>query len=408
MRCDGVPAEVRAPLSAEEGMAGPSSGSSELLSGGIGEAALPQTRQAVATPPAAPSPAPVWRAIDRDSFSIAQAAPAGPAAEPPAPALQGARRAGRVALLLLAVAACLALLGLLFNPAFRTALRGSLLQGAPTLYRTLVTEFFLNPWFYGVLAGVVLLERLLPAAPGRPVLAEGVRIDFAWVFLKLFLHAWVLPLYLVALRFAYDHYLGWLTIHRLDGWPRLGRILVALLVGDLVFWVTHVVRHKVSYLWYFHAVHHSQKELNFFTEYRVHPIDDVFLFTIGFVPIFMVDHSFIDVVAIVWTRHWHTRFYHSNIRTNLGPLRYLLVTPQSHRVHHSVEPRHHDKNFGLTFSLWDQLFGTQYRGYDEYPETGINDHAFPHEQAADGGRLTTLIEQLVYPFRAIARSGPSG
>ena len=50
---------------------------------------------------------------------------------------------------------------------------------------------------------------------------------------------------------------------------------------------------------------------------------------------------------------------------------------QSHRIHHSHREEHRDKNFGAIFSLWDQLFGTQYRKYDEYPETGIDDATFP-------------------------------
>jgi sterol desaturase/sphingolipid hydroxylase (fatty acid hydroxylase superfamily) len=162
------------------------------------------------------------------------------------------------------------------------------------------------------------------------------------------------------------------------------------------------VRHHVRSLWYFHAVHHSQTELNFFTEYRVHPIDDVFLFTIGVVPLMMVRSGFAAIVAVVWIRHWHTRVYHSNIRSNFGLLRYVLVTPQSHRVHHSIEPRHQNHNFGLTFSIWDHLFGTQWRRYDEYPETGINDLDFPFEQRRLG-ELGTLLGQLLYPFRALAR-----
>jgi sterol desaturase/sphingolipid hydroxylase (fatty acid hydroxylase superfamily) len=330
------------------------------------------------------------------------ALPAQPAGAPAAAA--GPRRATRPVLFaaLTLVAALIALL--LRDPALMALLRGSLSEALPSFYRTLFTEFLLNPWFYGVFAGIVLLERLLPASPAQPLLATGVRNDFSWIFLKLFLGALVVPLWVVLLRYVYGRYLQVLTIHWVDNWPRLARILLAVLFADLAFWVTHVVRHKVSYLWYFHAVHHSQRELNFFTEYRVHPVDDIFLFTIGFIPLFMLEHSFVTVVAIVWVRHWHTRFYHSNIRTNLGPLRYILVTPQSHRVHHSVEPRHHDKNFGLTFSLWDHLFGTQYRGYDEYPATGIDDETFPHEQnGLTPGGATTLVEQLLYPFRAIAR-----
>lgn len=323
------------------------------------------------------------------------------AAAPPA----SRRRAieGVLFVLLSLVVAALAW-DLWMEPALRSAMDGSLTASPDRLSRTLLTEFFLNPWFYSVIVLVAVLEWAMPAERRQPLLSRGVLQDFSWVFLKLLAHAWALPLYVVFLRHLYDQHLSFLTLDSVAGWPWAARFALALLLGDLVFYVTHVVRHKVAVLWYFHAVHHSQRELNFFTEYRVHPVDDLFVHTIGFIPIFMVDHSFVSVVAIVWLRHWHSRLYHSNVRTNLGPLRYVLVTPQSHRVHHSRDPRHHDTNFGLTFSIWDHLFGTQWRGYDEYPETGIEDEEFPFEQGTGAfGVVGRLVGQLVYPFRAIAR-----
>jgi sterol desaturase/sphingolipid hydroxylase (fatty acid hydroxylase superfamily) len=284
---------------------------------------------------------------------------------------------------------------------------GTFWTSAPaSLWRAFAQEILLNPWFYGVFALVCLLEWLIPANPEQKTLSKGVLQDAAiWVPFGLLARAFVLPLHILFLHYLYDRYLSGLTIHAAAAWPSIARLVLALLAGDLLFWISHWVRHKVSVLWYFHAVHHSQRELNFFTEYRVHPLDDVFLYTIGFIPLFMLNQSFVDIVAITWIRHWHTRMYHSNIRTNLGWLRYVFVTPQSHRVHHSIEPRHYDTNFGLTFSLWDQLFGTQYRGYDEYPATGIDDERFPFEQGGEKklGALGRLASQLLYPFQAIAR-----
>ena len=287
---------------------------------------------------------------------------------------------------------------------FQKSAHGIFSGALGVLDRTLIREIFLNPWFYAVFGLVILLERLIPAKEGQGALARGVKNDAGWVVLKLLMNAWFLPFYIVFLRFLYERHLSFLTLHSIQSWPWIARVMLGVLVGDFLFYISHVVRHHVPVLWYFHAVHHSQKELNFFTEYRVHPLDDVFIYTIGFIPLFMVEPSTVSVIAIVWLRHWHTRLYHSNIRSNFGPLRYVLVTPQSHRVHHSIEPPHFDKNFGLTFSLWDHLFGTQYRGYDEYPDTGIDDPSFPFEQ--DPGRLGYLgaiVGQFLYPFRAIAR-----
>lgn len=209
---------------------------------------------------------------------------------------------------------------------------------------------------------------------------------------KLLVQVALISWMIVVLRSGYAHYLGFLTLEPARAWPVPVRVALALLWGDFLFWAIHYVRHKVPFLWHFHAVHHSQRSLNFFTEYRVHPLDDVFAVVLGVLPVLIVDLSDVVVAAIIWTRHWHTRLYHANIRTDFGPLRYVLVTPQSHRVHHSIEGRHQDTNFGLTFSIGDHLFGTQYRGYDEYPETGVADAPLP-----------TFLSQLFYPFDKIAR-----
>ena len=250
-----------------------------------------------------------------------------------------------------------------------------------SLYRTLVEELVFNPWFYAVFALTLVLEWKFPAQPGKSSLtSRGSWQDMLWVFIKLPILVTGLPLLAVTLHYVYDNYLSFLTIHAVAEWPWLAKVILALLLGDLIFWLSHLLRHRIRTLWYFHAVHHSQRDLNFFTEYRTHPFDDVFTYLINFIPTFMVEPGLTTVIGIVWIRHWHTRFYHANIRTNMGPLRYILVTPQSHRVHHSTQPEHFDCNFGLTFSIWDHLFGTQYRNYDEYPETGIPDEHFPFEQ----------------------------
>lgn len=254
-------------------------------------------------------------------------------------------------------------------------------------------EFLLNPWFYAVFVVVLALELWLPARRAQSLWSPGVREDLVWVPVKLVVHVTLIAGVIVLVRTGYDRYLGFATLETVREWPAVVRGPLGLLAGDFLFWVVHYVRHKVSFLWHFHTVHHSQRDLNFFTEYRVHPLDDVFALVIGAIPTLIVEPSSVTVAAIVWARHWHTRLYHANIRTDFGWLRYVLVTPQSHRVHHSIEARHQDKNFGLTFSIWDHLFGTQHRGYDEYPETGVR-----------GAEPTTLVAQLLYPFKQVARS----
>src|SRR5262249_49555733 len=152
------------------------------------------------------------------------------------------------------------------------------------------------------------------------------------------------------------------------------------------------------------AVHHSQRELNFFTDFRYHALEYLVRSTVLVIPFLLLKIDTPTILVFAVLQRWHTRFYHGNIRTNLGPLRYLLVTPQSHRIHHSIESRHFNKTFGSIFSIWDYLFGTQHRGYDEYPRTGIADQNFPLEVSkAPLHVLLTPAVQHLYPLQKLVR-----
>jgi sterol desaturase/sphingolipid hydroxylase (fatty acid hydroxylase superfamily) len=95
----------------------------------------------------------------------------------------------------------------------------------------------------------------------------------------------------------------------------------------------------------------------------------------------------------------HNRFIHANLKINLGWLGWLLASPQFHRVHHSADPAHRDKNFGRTLSIFDHVFRTAYPSRHVYPETGIADMRYPDEHKV---RLRQLpgnwFTQTVYPF----------
>jgi sterol desaturase/sphingolipid hydroxylase (fatty acid hydroxylase superfamily) len=276
-------------------------------------------------------------------------------------------------------------------------------EGAARFYHEFIAEIVLNPWFYGVVAVVYGLESIIPGRR-QPFLGRGTVTDLIWVPFYLACVSVVLPAYLTFLHVFYVSHFDFLTINAFNDWPWTVRVIVALLVQDFLVYVTHVVRHRVKPFWRFHAVHHSQKDISFFTNYRVHPLDDVILYTIGFIPYFAIVPSPVSIALIVWLQNWHTQISHSNIRTNFGPLKYILVSPQSHRIHHSAEAKHQNRNFARTFCIWDQLFGTQYWDFNDYPITGIDDEAFPFEQQQQGwfGSVNAFFLQLVYPFGRIA------
>ena len=118
-----------------------------------------------------------------------------------------------------------------------------------------------------------------------------------------------------------------------------------------------------------------------------------------FIPTFMMQLNYSTVVWLTFIHEWYKHIYHANLKTNYGFLKYFMVTPQAHRIHHSLNPRHQDKNFGVIFTFWDRLFGTLYKNYDEYPDTGIEDPGFPLERQGGIFVLPNYFKQLIYPFR---------
>jgi sterol desaturase/sphingolipid hydroxylase (fatty acid hydroxylase superfamily) len=158
--------------------------------------------------------------------------------------------------------------------------------------------------------------------------------------------------------------------------------------------------HKIPVFWKFHAVHHSQSEMNLFTSYRVHILEHLFAYSIVFIPMMSFKVPVIDSVVCVFLQQWYSIIYHANLKTNYGPLRYFLVTPQSHRMHHSLQSEHHNRNFGTLFSIWDRIFGTQVENHRDYCTVGVKDFSFP--QAKNYSLIDYLhsfMLQNIYTFK---------
>lgn len=248
------------------------------------------------------------------------------------------------------------------------------------------------------------LQYLLPAKTAQKIFSVSFAQDLVWFFYEMMLNALILVFYVEYLTRLYRQYFSSLTVTALNQTPGWLRFLLALLLVDLLYWLQHFCQHKVSFLWRFHALHHSQKELNFFTDFRYHFVEYVVRYTFLIVPFLLLKLEPPVIVAYVIFSKCYSHFYHGNIRTNLGPFKYLLVTPQSHRVHHSLEPEHRDQNFGAILSIWDFLLRTQCKSFTVYPETGIADAAFPHEQKLGlKSLLLTPLAQLLYPFLVMFR-----
>ena len=270
-------------------------------------------------------------------------------------------------------------------------------------------EIYLNPWFWIFTSSILIFEKLRPADRTQAAFSRGFTQDFLWFNLDAMLKVALIPASIGFLKVVYDAISGGWTFTFIDTWPLWLAIVVAVLFFDFLQWFHHWVRHKVTAFWHFHAIHHSQRQMNLFTDFRVHAAEYIISDILVFIPLFAFNLPTYAVIGVGSVKWWYTRFIHANIRTNLGWGKYFMVTPQSHRVHHSIEPEHQNTNFGVMFSIWDRIFGTQYKNYDVYPATGVSDLAF-EPPAGNSIRAWTvhLWGMLIYPFKQLRASVTGG
>lgn len=258
------------------------------------------------------------------------------------------------------------------------------------------------------LAGIGALELLFPARDRQRVMSPSYVIDAFYVYLQTPITIAATLVVLSPLHDILGQHASGLVIDGTDAWPTSMVFVLGLMLTDFLGWLSHVVIHRVRWFWRFHMIHHSQRQLNPFTANRTHPVDGFVGATIRFLPLYFIAPSMTEQAATMWLYGlaitWHIRFQHSNIRWSLGPLRYVFVTPQSHRIHHSTDPRHWDSNYSNIFSLWDRLFGTHIDDPTMYPETGISAPDFPEPSSYSPREILGCFgRQMAYPLTRAAR-----
>lgn len=149
--------------------------------------------------------------------------------------------------------------------------------------------------------------------------------------------------------------------------------MLGLFLYDIGYYWFHRLQHTIPMLWRYHAVHHSIEELNAFNAY--HHVSEylwrVPLLTIPLSLLFTVSEPQVMIIATIL--HAVGVMAHGNVRVRFGPLRYVFVEPRFHRIHHSIEERHWNRNYSFYFPVLDVLFGTaHFPREDENPRTGID------------------------------------
>jgi sterol desaturase/sphingolipid hydroxylase (fatty acid hydroxylase superfamily) len=157
-------------------------------------------------------------------------------------------------------------------------------------------------------------------------------------------------------------------LHRIDP-PEAVAVVGSILLLDLVIYAQHVAFHQVPLLWRLHMVHHTDEDVDVTTGQRFHPVEILLSMGIKALVVLGIGAPPLAVLLFEVILNGSALFNHSNARLPRRAdriLRLLLVTPDMHRVHHSVERREHDSNYGFNVPWWDRLFGT----YRDQPEAG--------------------------------------
>jgi len=167
-------------------------------------------------------------------------------------------------------------------------------------------------------------------------------------------------------------------LESLGGWVAIAAVLTTALIVDFLYYWFHRLQHACAPLWHFHQVHHSFEELNLANSAH-HLTEEIFKIPFLVIPMALlieIKVSEAPLLAAVLAG-WGT-FVHVNARISFGPLNYVLSQPRYHRVHHSMDERHHNKNFASLFPIWDIVFGTAYFPNDAEPiRTGLHDKRGP-------------------------------
>ena len=260
------------------------------------------------------------------------------------------------------------------------------------------------PWytnyFWGLIAISLLiwmLEILFPWRKEQAVFRKDFWLDGFYMFFNFFVFAIVISGFYKMLEQAFGE-IGItarsLAVIDLSNLPMWLQLLVFFVLLDFVQWFTHILLHRYPFLWNFHKVHHSVKEMGFAAHLRYHWMENVLykpLKVLGLMILggFEPEQAYVVHFAAIAIGHLN----HANIKISWGPLKYVLNNPVMHLYHHSyhLPEGKYGVNFGISLSLWDYLFGTNYIPEDDgkIPLGFPGDERFPKD----------FIHQNLYGFK---------
>lgn len=249
-------------------------------------------------------------------------------------------------------------------------------------------------FFFGVFAAMAAWELIAPRRALSQSKAVRWYANLGIVVLNTVIARIVFPLAPVAVAVVAAER-GWGVFNIADVAPGLA-IVAAVVILDFAIYLQHVMVHAVPMLWRLHRMHHADLDFDVTTGARFHPVEIILSVAIKMVVIVLIGAPPAAVLIFEVVLNATSMFNHSNVNLPLGldrVLRLFVVTPDMHRVHHSVLPHETNSNFGFNLPWWDRLFGT----YRDQPEQGHDAMTIGIDLFRDPGELH-LHKMVVQPF----------
>ncbi|MCB9613466.1 MAG: sterol desaturase family protein [Sandaracinus sp.] len=235
----------------------------------------------------------------------------------------------------------------------------------------------------------VLIEKLFPLRREQPIFRPEWQTDLQHFVIN---HLSVGAVLVVVNRIVHGAF-GWAESDSLRGFvqglPFVPALLLCILVADLSQYWLHRAYHEVGFLWRFHSVHHSAKAMDWIAGSRQHIFELILTRVLVLGPIFVLGFTQRVVDAYVIVVGFQAVFNHANVSARLGPLRYVIVTPNFHHWHHSRDTEAIDRNYAAHFAFLDYLFGTAVTA----------DRQWPHRYGVIGDYVPEgFVRQFLFPF----------
>lgn len=250
-------------------------------------------------------------------------------------------------------------------------------------------------FFFGIFAVIAVWEILFPRR--KLMVSKGMRWanNLGLVFLNSFILRILFPAAAVGVAVIAQQR-GWGVLNNAD-LPFTLSVVVAVIVMDFVIYLQHVMVHAIPVLWRLHRVHHADLDYDVTTGARFHTIEIILSMLIKFATIMVLGPPVVAVVIFEVLLNATAMFNHGNITISEKidrVLRLFVVTPDMHRVHHSVHAPLTNSNFGFNLPWWDRLFGT----YVAQPPEGHTEMEIGLEGFRDPKQVDRLPGMLMLPF----------